>query len=415
MGKHKNRQKYFGILGLLVLVPILVGAEDSPGVIQQQIEDLAAEQSAITQEIEKTQNTLSAISVRGKTLKQEVGRLEANLKQVNLGIRSSENQIKKLQLEIQILERDIESQEVAVEARRAMAGELLRNLQIKDDESLLLTLLKSESLADSVAEAQVIEDINNNLLEEVGELRVLREQLESELEQITGKKRSVEVENKSLVVKKDLAEDQKQEQSSLLTQTKNQEKVYQEVLSDLEQKQQALSKEIDEIEARLRASRDPDALPLARAGVLGWPTEVPYITQNYGATAFAKKTYPSGFHNAIDLRARPVGQPLYAAADGSIMATGDNGSVQYGKYIVIAHNNNLNTLYAHLSRFAVSEGDTVKRGDLIGYSGNTGFSFAPHLHFGVYVSSTFYLTPRSGAGLIPVGDSLNPLDYLPSI
>ena len=418
MKNNKNINKIFGILGLVILLPILVNAQatsDSPSAIQQQIDKLAAEQNAITAEIQKTQNTLSAISNKGKTLKEEVKRLEANLRQVNLGIQSSENQIKKLQLEIQILERDIESQEVAVESRRAIAGELLRNLQIKDDENLLLILLKSESLAESVAEAQVIETINNNLLKEVSELRVLREKLESELEQITGKKRSVEVENKSLVVRKEVSEDQKKEQAVLLEQTKNQEKVYQSVLSELEQRQQALSNEIEEMETKLRASQDPGALPLARAGVLGWPTEVPYLTQGYGATEFAQKAYKSKFHNGIDLRARPVGQPLYAPADGIVMATGDNGSVQYGKYILMKHDNNLSTLLGHLSRFAVSEGDAVKRGDLVGYSGNTGYSFAPHLHFVVYISSSVFLKSFAGAGLVPVGSTLNPLDYLPSI
>lgn len=88
------------------------------------------------------------------------------------------------------------------------------------------------------------------------------------------------------------------------------------------------------------------------------------------------------FHGGIDFAA-PVGTPVYATADGvvSVVRSSYGG---YGKEIRIDHGYGYVTLYAHLSRFNVRPGQRVKRGQCIGYVGNTGMSTAPHLHYEVH-------------------------------
>ena len=86
---------------------------------------------------------------------------------------------------------------------------------------------------------------------------------------------------------------------------------------------------------------------------------------------------------------------------------------QYGRYVLIKHDNNLSTLYAHLSRQVVARGATVKRGDLIGYSGNTGYSTGPHIHLTVYWAPSVQMkSVPPAAGLVPVGVTIDPNDYL---
>ena len=87
-------------------------------------------------------------------------------------------------------------------------------------------------------------------------------------------------------------------------------------------------------------------------------------------------------HQGIDLAA-PSGTPVYATADG-IVSRADWYS-SYGLYISVEHGAAMQTRYAHLSRLAVAAGDTVKKGDLIGYVGSTGRSTGPHLHYEVRV------------------------------
>lgn len=121
-------------------------------------------------------------------------------------------------------------------------------------------------------------------------------------------------------------------------------------------------------------------------GRFTWPitfSEPPPITQRFGCTDVAGEPYSSDcathrFHTGIDL-ADHTGAPVYAAAAG--VAHVFPGTTGYGNYVLVMHGNGWSTLYAHLSAFAVHDGDTVRRGDPVGLVGSTGFSTGPHLHF----------------------------------
>ncbi len=87
-------------------------------------------------------------------------------------------------------------------------------------------------------------------------------------------------------------------------------------------------------------------------------------------------------HKGMDFTA-PRGTPIYATGNGRVTRA-DNKSAGYGKHIRIDHGYGYTTLYAHLSRYNVRKGQKIKRGDLIGFVGNTGRSQAPHLHYEVH-------------------------------
>lgn len=88
------------------------------------------------------------------------------------------------------------------------------------------------------------------------------------------------------------------------------------------------------------------------------------------------------FHTGIDL-AGPNHSPIKSADTGTVLYSGHYGG--YGKVVIVGHGDGLATLYAHLSKQAVSEGQNVRKGDVVGYEGSTGFSTGPHLHFEVRV------------------------------
>ena len=87
------------------------------------------------------------------------------------------------------------------------------------------------------------------------------------------------------------------------------------------------------------------------------------------------------FHAGLDFTA-PQGTPVYATADGVIEVAGNLGN-GYGNHIIIDHGYSYNTLYGHLYRIKAKRGQFVKRGEVIGYVGNTGKSTGPHLHYEV--------------------------------
>ncbi len=86
------------------------------------------------------------------------------------------------------------------------------------------------------------------------------------------------------------------------------------------------------------------------------------------------------FHDGVDL-ACPAGTPIHAADKGLVVFAGWQSA--YGITVLIDHGSGISTMYAHCSRLAVKQGQIVKRGQVIGYVGSTGWSTGPHLHFGV--------------------------------
>ncbi len=92
-------------------------------------------------------------------------------------------------------------------------------------------------------------------------------------------------------------------------------------------------------------------------------------------------THRRTFHNGIDFAGR-VGTPIFSTAPGKVIASSWAGG--YGRRIAINHGYGLMTLYGHLWRFKVRSGKWVKRGQLIGWMGNSGRSTGPHLHYAVF-------------------------------
>ena len=119
------------------------------------------------------------------------------------------------------------------------------------------------------------------------------------------------------------------------------------------------------------------------------------VTQWFGPTSFAFEGSYAGyphFHTGIDL-AVPLGTPVFAAADGVVQMAGpmtdaSGALVGYGNYIIIQHDAGLKTLYGHLLAIGVTQGQAVKRGQLIGLVGTTGNSTGPHTHFEVRVDDS---------------------------
>jgi len=113
------------------------------------------------------------------------------------------------------------------------------------------------------------------------------------------------------------------------------------------------------------------------SGSFMWPVDARTITSPFGW-----RVHPifntEKYHSGVDVGAYS-GSPIYAADSGTVQIATYSSS--YGNYVVINHGNGYTTLYAHQSSMAVSAGQTVSKGQVIGYVGSTGWSTGPHLHF----------------------------------
>jgi len=244
--------------------------------------------------------------------------------------------------------------------------------------------------------------------------------METQKSDYESQKTQLETLNTQLKGKSLALDDQKNSKEDLLATTKNQEKQYQSLVSDLQKKRDQIEAEIYQIEEKLRQQINPNSIPGTHHGLFVWPTTGQSINQTFGCiiSAFARKSYPActenkkngGYHNGIDIDT-DTGDPIYSVMAGTISGVGSLGKYAYGKWITVNLNNGLTVLYGHLLSQSVSVGQIVKAGELIGYSDSTGYSTGSHLHFTVYATNTFSIEQRS-YGPLPVGGAVSPMDYL---
>ena len=385
--------------------------------LKGQIDQKNQELLQINQQIKATQDQLDSTTNQKQSLQNDLNQVNSQLNQLNLGIKASQVTVEKLGLEINATQYDIQdSQNQIVQKREAIANAMRQLQQSDNSDNFLIIFLKNKSLADSMFEMQGLVDLQTKLNQDISDLKNLNNQLNDHLSTSADIKKQKELEAENLSNKKIIIEQTKQYRQTLLIQTKSKEKAYQQSLADLQKKQDQIANEIESLDAAARQNINPGSLPTPHSGVLGMPVNGP-ITQGYGATSFAQKGgYRGKWHNGVDIGV-PVGTPIVAAEKGVVLAVGNQDAYcprgAYGKFIAIRHDNNLVTLYGHLSLQVAKEGQEVNRGDLIGYTGMTGYTTGPHLHFGVYDGQTFKIAPSKFCGpKMPFGGDLNPKNYL---
>ncbi|MEK7465311.1 MAG: peptidoglycan DD-metalloendopeptidase family protein [Patescibacteria group bacterium] len=393
--------------------------------LRDSLQKKAEELQKIQDQKNVVQKNLDTVLQSKNSLNREINVLDSNIGQLNLSIKASRLNIEKLSDEIGSLGDQITGLHGSIVNQQATVAKLFIELQEKDHENPLTSILRNARLSEAVSEIRSISSLSSSLTENMGRLRSLQEEMNNKLDEARTKKTSKEQERITLVGQQYIVKDQKEERQRLLEQTKNRERVYQQQLSALEKVQDEISAEVEKIESVLRKSIDPNLLPIARKGLFLWPVLGARLTQGYGSTAFALRNYRGRFHNGVDLGGVPVGSPILAAESGVVINSGDQDKFcrkgAYGKFVEIKHENGLATLYGHLSRYIVNAGDRVERGQIIGFLGRTGYATGPHLHFTVFANQT--LSPaRAGVpegsqpsrqcGLMPIGGHIDPTLYL---
>lgn len=412
----------------LIFFAGLSNAQTTPGFdqytqraeLENRIKEQNAELEKLNKQLNETQAKLDSTRSEKASLQAELNSIKANINQLNLNLKSDRLSIEKLTLEIDSLRYDIQDIDGTMETKKISIADLLREMRRNDNTNLLTIILRGDTLAESVLEAQALSNTTEQLQFDLNYLEDLKNRKVQKVNEVNSKKNEIALRQKNLENRKQIIEDQESAKETLLANTKSKETVYQQELEELRKKQDDISEQISKFEEELRVKFDVGVLPTKRHGVLEWPVKlkadggVGLITQHMGEVS---KLYRGKPHNGLDIGA-PVGTPVFAAESGLVLAVDNNDKsswqkYQYGKYVLIKHENGLATLYAHLSKQNVIKGQNVSRGDLIGYVGNTGYSTGPHLHFGVYWASSIAMKSVPPAlGLVPIGVVVDPEDYL---
>jgi murein DD-endopeptidase MepM/ murein hydrolase activator NlpD len=102
----------------------------------------------------------------------------------------------------------------------------------------------------------------------------------------------------------------------------------------------------------------------------------------FGVKRYHNGVYINDYHKGVDLRS-PQGRPIKAITDGVVKVAAPQFRL-HGGTVGLDHGQGLSSVYIHMSKVAVKTGQAVKKGDVIGYVGSTGFATGPHLHWGLY-------------------------------
>jgi len=404
--------------------------------------------SVYAESVDELRNKISSYSDEIQKLEQEIQQYEAQLQEVGAEKQSLNNAIKTLTLTQKKLETDIAVTENRINATNLSIEKLNIEINNKEkelqegNEALAGTMRKIyETEEVSLVEVVLSNDTISSFLEDIDNLERLQDVMRVRLKEIEAIKKEFEekvIENKrakanlvsytnELGDQKYIVQQNKSEKNTLLVQTKNKESNYKSILEEKLARKEAFEQELRDYEARLKIIIDQSKLPPIGSQVLSWPLDIVRITQYFGNTKFAQSgAYNRNGHNGIDLGAAQ-GTAVRSAASGTVKGVGNTDSIpkcySYGKWVLIEHENGLSTLYAHLSLIKVNAGDIVERGGIIGYSGSTGYSTGPHLHFTVYASQgvviqKFDYSINCKNAFVPIASLnayLNPLNYLPTL
>ena len=395
VGGRKMKRHRHGIAALVLAAVLALTQVVQPAVQAgaATLAELQQEQKRLEQE--KKENESKLASLKADQSKQQEYR-NALDEQVN----NLQNQIDGLNAQINSLDASIEEKDAAIAEKQKNIDEDIETLKerlcaiyMMGDASTLEILLQSESVIDMAQKVELLNIITEHDTKLIARLTSDMESIAAERQEIEGQKEEVASARADLEGRRrELAEVQAEADRVLAELNESVASVQAESEAIAKKKAEA-DKAVDDWLEDYYASQKPSTGGGSSSGSGGytstgnftWP--VPGFTRL--TTRFQEWTY-GGYHRGIDIAStggRSIyGAPIVAADSGRVIKAGWNNS--YGNCVYIDHGGGYVTRYAHASSLAVTQGQTVTKGQTIAYVGNTGDSFGAHLHFEVILNGT---------------------------
>lgn len=398
-------------LWLAALAPLAVSAQ-SLEEIQAQQEQLQAENQQLQTQLDSLREDQAQKQAYLETLQEQISLVQEQILTTRENIQDLNESIGQLTLKL-------EASQAEVQDTIDLFKQRLVALYTAGNVSTLEILLDSKSLSDFTTRMELIDtmalrdqEIIGKLEDYIAKTQADREQLEAQKQEVASLQVTLEGKEKELAA---LYEENQAALGDIQGQvyaTENQLQVNEEELAESERLVQeaiaAQKRAEEEAKKQAQAAAPPAAVETPSSGENGsgtsdggsgavspptpsgggssgfdpiWPLPgVTYISDHFGGARG---------HKGMDI-AGPWGTPIVAAADGQVIEANatDSWGYSWGYYVLIYHNGTYSTRYAHMSSVAVSTGQYVTAGTIIGYEGNTGNSFGAHLHFEVYENGT---------------------------
>ncbi len=402
--------------------------------VRLQIEEANNQIDALDKEIKQYQSQISTTSQQKNTLANIIKELTLTKSKLLKEKEQIQKKISATGLVIDNISGDISEKEKSINISKESLSQMIKTLNQNDNIPMIERLLSKNTFIDFSRDYNNILSVNEKITENIKDISLVKRELQSSKSIKENEQKNLHTLKNDLINKEQVVVITKKEKDSLLSQTKNKEAEYQRLLAEKIKIRDAFDKALEDYEAQLKFILNPKLLPKEGSGVLSFPLNYILVTSPYGDRCVNFSWGKScKFHYGMDFRA-PVGTEVKAMSSGVVEGTGDTDlackGASFGKWVFIRYNNGLSSTYGHLSVIKSTVGQKVSAGDIVGLSGNTGSSTAPHLHISVYASdgvkvdtvpSKSCVDPKTKVAKIftqpiaALNAYLNPALYLPKI
>ncbi|MCH5300371.1 MAG: peptidoglycan DD-metalloendopeptidase family protein [Ruminococcus sp.] len=374
--------------GLFPLNSVVAADTSELDELQQQSLEIEEKQNEIDKKLEEARKNIENQEKLRETLEEKISAVEEEIDNLNKTITEYNNQIDSLQA-------DIDKKEAQIDDDYDKLKQRLRIIYMAGDVSSIEIILGAKDFDDFIDKVNLVKSLGaadekliNELQDAIFEINENKSKAEEARDKVNEQKMGLENSREELEKLQEecdkIIEDLKASTDEL---NANSEKY--------EQEKKQLEEEITNWFKEYFVINGDQILPSdTSAGTYAWPA--PYcdiVTTEFGDNG----------HSGIDIACNgsAYGLPIVAAQDGTVNIVNrtDEWGSGWGYYIMIDHGGGFATLYAHCSVIVTDAGKEVKKGQIIGYIGNTGRSFGAHLHFECWYNGERY-NPEYALGLV---------------
>ncbi|NRG48193.1 peptidoglycan DD-metalloendopeptidase family protein [Bacillus sp. CRN 9] len=337
-------------------------------------------------ELDKIEEQINQIQANKKNINQEIEQIDTEINDADQKIMKKEEEIRIIEDDISRLKKEIKEVKERIESRNELLKERARTYQEnQESNNYLNVLLGSNSFSDLIsrvgAVATIIEADQSILKEHSDDLDLFDEKQK----EFTSKHANLKESINGLELLSDQLEKQKKQKNKVLKSLNIEEESVVTYKMELQEEKQLLASQEKAIEKNIELKVKDDIRNNFQGQI---ESNVPKEQKSKDFTNPTTGNLTSDFgnrsgetHYGVDI-AKAGEVPVYAAADGVVIRSYYSSS--YGNVVFISHTidgNNYTTVYAHMKNRIVNEGEITKKGQKIGFQGNTGQSFGQHLHF----------------------------------
>ncbi len=377
---------------VVALLALLVAAPAAPAA------DLQSELENKQSQLEKVEQRKGVLTTTISNFKDKIERLTAEVAEIRTRESAVRERLvaKQAELDEAVAELDTAQAHLAkvrAHLKRALTAlrERLVAMYEMGNPDVLSVIVGSSSLNDLAARAEYLDRLHGMDEAVVGRVRDLRDQVKELVTRLRDSKNRIEGARDAIASEKEALTAARaalqSHQAELVAARHDREAA----LAKVSEHEEELDGDLSEIQGEIAAQlAETGSMPLPAGPIKGgrgsmiWPVDGPVVS------GFGSRTINGSYeyHPGIDI-AVPEGTPIRAALTGTVsLQQSEAESGGYGNYTCLDHGGGLSTCYAHQSSFGVSLGQSVSQGDVIGYTGCTGYCLGPHLHFEVRINGS---------------------------